>query len=171
MIAIAVCCARTGITRYVMDEEALRAELLRRESAISGGAVWFYWIAGLSVLNCLVTLVGWHWNFLVGLGIMQLAEGLFQEPSPLVRGLGVVLNLAAAGVFLWLGSQARKRARWAFRTGFVLYFLDSLIFLVLGEFTSLGFHGLALFMILGGYRSIKKASAIAARIDQLQTRA
>lgn len=153
-----------------MDEEALRAELSRRESAISGGAVWFYWIAGISVLSCLVSFGGRDWNFLIGLGIVQLIEGLFQEPSPLVRGLGVVLNLVAAGLFFWLGLQARKRARWAFMTGFILYFLDSLIFLVLGEFASLGFHGLALFMILGGYRSIKKASVLAARLDQLHIR-
>jgi hypothetical protein len=155
----------------VMDEEALRAELLRRESAISGGAAWFYWIAVVSVLGCAVTILGRDWNFLIGLGIMQLIAGLSQEPFPLVRGLGVVVHLAAAGLFVWLGFWARKRARWAFMAGFLLYFLDSLIFLLLGEFASLGFHGLALFMLLGGYRSIKKASALAARIDQLHTRA
>lgn len=154
----------------VMNEEALRAEILRRESAIAGGAGWFNWIAGLSVLSSLLTIWGIDWNFLIGLGVVQLVEGLFQESFPLVRSLGVVLNLAAAGLFFWLGGKARKRAPWAFMAGFALYFLDSLIFLALGEFVSLGFHGLALFMILGGYRSIIKVRALAARIDRLPPR-
>jgi hypothetical protein len=154
-----------------MDEDALRTELSRRESAIAGGASWFFWIAGFSVLNSLVFFLGESWNFMMGLGLLQLAEGLLQEASPLLRALGLAFNLAAAGLFVLLGLQARKRARWAFLTGFTLYFLDSLVSLLLGEYASLGFHGLALFMILGGYRSINKASAIAARIDQLDTRA
>jgi hypothetical protein len=147
-----------------MNEEALRAELSRRESAISGASNWLYWIAGVSVLSSLTIFFGREWNFLIGLGIRQLVEGLFQEASPLVRGLGLAFHLAAAGLFFWLAGQARKRVRRAFLIGFILYFLDSLIFLALGQFESLGFHGLALCMILGGYRSIKKVGALATRV-------
>lgn len=151
-----------------MDEATLKTELLRRESAISSGANWFFWIAGLSVLNSLLSYFRGDWNFFIGLSGMHLVEVLAQKDSTLVRGLGLNLNLGAALLFCWLGLLARKRNRRAFMAGFIVYLADSLVFLGLGDNASLGFHALGLFMILGGYRSVPKAAALACRLEQKQ---
>src|SRR5574340_77246 len=39
------------------------------------GANWFYWIAGLSVVNSVIVLFGGAWYFLVGLGATQFVDG------------------------------------------------------------------------------------------------
>src|SRR5216117_2936789 len=38
---------------------------------LKSGASWFYWIAGLSLINSIVAFTGGQWAFLFGLGITQ----------------------------------------------------------------------------------------------------
>ncbi|MGV3503867.1 MAG: hypothetical protein ACO1O1_09165 [Adhaeribacter sp.] len=151
----------------MMNEAALKTELLKRESAIASGANWFFWIAALSVLNSLLNYFYGNWNFFVGLSGMHLVDMFVQKDATLLRGLGLNLNLGAALLFCWLGLLARKRNRRAFLAGFLLYLADSLVFLLLADSASLGFHALGLFMIVGGYRSVPKAAALACRLEQV----
>ena len=46
------------------------------ERAVSGGASWFYWIAGLSLVNSAIVLFGGQWNFIVGLGVTQIIDAI-----------------------------------------------------------------------------------------------
>lgn len=39
---------------------------LERHSRI--GARWFYWVAGVSLVNTVVALAGQHWRLIIGLG-------------------------------------------------------------------------------------------------------
>ncbi|MGV3640599.1 MAG: hypothetical protein ACO1NZ_08785 [Adhaeribacter sp.] len=142
--------------------------MLRRESAIASGANWFFWIAGLSVLNSLLSYFYGDWNLFIGLSGMHLVDLLAQKETTLLRGLGLNLNLGAALLFCWLGLLARKRNRRAFMAGFLFYLADSLVFLMLADSASLGFHALGLFMILGGYRSVPKAATLAYQLKQEQ---
>ena len=40
------------------------------------GASWFYWIAGASVVNTIIFLFGGNLNFIVGLGVTQVINGI-----------------------------------------------------------------------------------------------
>src|SRR5207253_1864194 len=53
---------RTGAT----GEERKTLERQRRN-----GAQWFYWIAGLSLINAAIALAGQEWRFILGLGVTR----------------------------------------------------------------------------------------------------
>ncbi|MBN2016508.1 hypothetical protein JW766_06800 [Candidatus Dojkabacteria bacterium] len=127
---------------------------------VNSGANWFYWIAGLSLVNSVVYIVGGGLYFVVGLGITQLVEGFL---SPLGTG-GILFSLAfdifVAGIFALFGLFARKGKNWAFITGMVLYFFDTLLFLLVFDVFSILFHLFALFQLFMGLRAnlkLKKA--------------
>jgi len=124
------------------------------------GSKWFYWIAGLSILNSVVLLVGGSLNFLIGLGITQLVdalslvivEGISPEAALVVRVVAFVFNLLVAGFFVGLGILS-KRSKWGFIVGMVIYALDALIFLIGPDFFSIAFHLLALSGLYGGLKA------------------
>ena len=150
------------------DQQALAAAREKLARSVKSGANWFYWIAGLSLVNSVVHLTGGGLNFIVGLGITQvvdaIAAGVAQGTTgPLVgaaRAFAIVLDVVAAGVFALLGRQANKQRSWAFGVGMVLYTLDGLIFVVAQDWLSLAFHAFALYGIWSGYSSLKKLASV-----------
>lgn len=149
----------------VLTEEQERAvEIEKYRSAFLSGANWFFWIAGLSLVNSLIILFNGEWSFVVGLGATQIVDGIASvvaeetEPSAvmIVRTVALVLDIGIACVFVLFGWLARKRMGWAFILGMLLYFIDGLIFLLVQDWLSIGFHAFALFCIFGGYASMKK---------------
>jgi hypothetical protein len=144
------------------QEKAVEIEKLR--SAFLSGANWFFWIAGLSLVNSLIILFSGEWSFVVGLGATQIVDGIASvvaedvEPNMvmIVRIVGLALDVMIALVFVLFGWLARKRMGWAFILGMLLYFVDGLIFLLVQDWLSIGFHAFALFCIFGGYASMKR---------------
>ncbi|MCP4641532.1 MAG: hypothetical protein GY851_13905 [bacterium] len=155
-------------------------ELTRRHR---NGANWFYWIAGLSLVNSIVLLVGGGFAFVVGLGITQLVDIIAMEvaraimedgvsspqtPTAIVTGIKLAafaFDVVVAAVVVLFGWLANKRYGWAFILGMVLYLLDGLLFLLIGDFLSAGFHAFALYGLLMGYTALKplrEAEALAA---------
>ena len=49
------------------------------EGGFHSGANWFYWIAGLSLVNTILLYTGSEWVFVVGLGVTQLIDGIAIE--------------------------------------------------------------------------------------------
>jgi hypothetical protein len=47
----------------------------------------------------------------------------------------------------------------------LLYFVDGLIFLLVQDWLSIGFHAFALFCIFGGYASMKKLAQLEAQSE------
>ena len=142
-----------------------RADLearVRAENRVAGGASWFYWIAGLSILNSAIVALGWKWTFLVGLGVTQFVDGVAigvaqyvgGQGGTIVRLVAFVVDVAVACVFVLFGYLARSRHRWAFVVGMVLYGLDALIFLLFREYWSVAFHALALGGLYGGLKAL-----------------
>ena len=43
---------------------------------VKRGANWFYWIAGLSVVNSIMFIAGANFQFVVGLGVTQIINAL-----------------------------------------------------------------------------------------------
>ena len=67
-----------------------------------------------------------------------------------------MMTLLWSALVVLFGWLARKRMGWAFILGMLLYFVDGLIFLLVQDWLSIGFHAFALFCIFGGYASLKK---------------
>jgi len=142
-------------------------EQLRLEGTLRNGASWFYWIAGLSVVNTAIILSGGQWSFIVGLGITQVIDSVAHHVT-LEAEAGTVLvakvmaggfDLLVAGMFVLFGWLACQRKAWAFVVGMVLYALDGMLFLLVSDFLSLGFHGFALFCIFAGFQALRKLEA------------
>lgn len=137
---------------------------LKVEKQLQSGADWFFWIAGLSLINSIILFTGSEWGFIVGLGITRIIDSIglviAEEAGVAGKIIAFVFDIIAAGVFVLFGVFARKRYKWAFVVGMVLYALDGLIFLLVGDFLSIAFHVFALFCIYGGFKAIKKLSEI-----------
>lgn len=128
------------------------------------GAAWFYWIAGLSIVNTMIFYFGGSMAFFAGLGITQLIDAIVAQISlsgefPVVRVIAVVIDVLIAGFFLLVGLWASKLNLVAFAVGIVLYVLDGLLVLVLGAYFEAGFHVLALFFIVRGLLAARRAGA------------
>ena len=133
----------------------LQYEIAEQTAKSYSGANWFFWIAGLSLVNSVIVLMNGQWSFLAGLGVTQIIDGMAQALLPRLGTtatvLALVMDLAAAGVVVTFGLMARQGHGWAFILGMILYALDGLIFLLVGALLSLAFHAYALYCIYRGY--------------------
>lgn len=145
-----------------MEEEQINSaqEQMQIEQQLKGGANWFYWIAGLSIINTALVISGSDMTFIVGLGITQIISAIGLMLTESIGSLGHIIAfvfcLIASGVFAMFGIFANKRHLWAFIVGMVLYALDGLLFLIVQDWLSIGFHVFALFCIFSGLKAQRK---------------
>lgn len=139
------------------QDSVLAAQIQQKlvlQARMKGGANWFYWIAGLSAINCAIVLSGSNWHFLAGLGITDIISYIAQKAGSTGTLIGIVLNALALGVFVMFGAFANKKQTWAFIVGMLFYGLDALIFLLAGpDILSIAFHAFALFQIFKGMQA------------------
>ncbi len=67
------------------------------------------------------------------------------------------------------GYFSRKRQIWAFITGIIFYAVDGLLFFIVEDLLSIGFHALAIFFIIVGINAhfkLKKLEQDAGNPDQ-----
>jgi hypothetical protein len=133
-----------------VDDKRDRLLRLRRS-----GALWFYWVAGLSVVNSLASLTGQQWRFILGLGITQLADALAVHSG---RGIGAVavMDAVIVGGFVLLGRFAQRGRVWAFGVGAAIYALDGLIFVGLRDWIGVAFHVFVLVMTVRGLDAARR---------------
>lgn len=118
---------------------------------IQKAANWFFWIAGLSLINSLIFYFSTGIYFVVGLGITQSVDGIF---AGLMNGhswIALIPSLIISGFFIYIGYRSRKYDKWAFVVGVVFYTLDALLYLYFREWLAVGFHIFALVMISRGF--------------------
>ena len=120
------------------------------ESRLNSGAGWFFWIAGLSLINSIIVLLGSDWYFVIGLAYTQIIDEIIGS------GISFFFDLIVAGIFVFFGIFAKKRNIWSFVVGMILYGLDGLVFLLVGEYLSFGFHIFALYFIYGGLNASRQ---------------
>ena len=130
-----------------------RAIIAKSEPEIQRGANWFWWIAGLSIVNTVMIHSGSDRNFVIGLGFTLIADTMFREYMLIAFAIDAVALAIIAG----LGFFSRKGYLWAFITGIVLYSLDALIYLAFQDWMSVAFHGLALFYMIRGAKKLHAA--------------
>jgi hypothetical protein len=161
-------------------ETDLQAQAAKHADALAkthrDGSGWFFWIAGLSLVNSAVILAGSEWSFLIGLGVTQFIDGiaLAVADEAGVEGLSVIsviaflLDLVVAGTFVMWGVLSRKKHLWAYVVGMVLYALDGLLFLLVGDIPSLGFHVFALFFIFKGFSACRQLKRLESLVSGLE---
>ena len=120
------------------------------------GGDWFFWIAGLSLVNSVMLYIHSPIGVFFGLGTTELID--FSAPSVVVA-LG--LDIVAAGFFALYGIFARRGARWAFLVGMVFYLLDALIILLFThQYLEVAAHAYALFRIFQGFQGAQRLSQL-----------
>jgi len=129
------------------------------EARMKSGASWFYWIAGLSLINSIAAFSGGDWRFILGLGITQIIDALGNEFGGAGRIMVLVLDLIVAGIFILFGVFAHKRHAWAFVTGMVLFALDGVVFMVVQDWLGVGFHVFVLYCFFRGLKACRELNA------------
>lgn len=140
--------------------QAVSAELTRR---MKGGAANFFWIAGLSAINTVLSIVGSDTRFVIGLGLTQIVDAIayyagleVPEARVILTLIAVLIDLVVIGLFALFGYFAARGRRWAFLIGMILYVIDALLMLAFQDWLGLGFHIFFLFGLFGGLRALNE---------------
>ena len=127
------------------------------------GAKNFYWIAGLSVVNSLITAFGGNFYLVMGMAITlvvdYIAVGMVQEVPEMrmiFTVIAVVISLILSGITALFGFLAVKGKSWAYITGMVFYGIDTLIMLVLQDWVGFAFHLFFLYALFTGLRALNQ---------------
>lgn len=119
------------------------------------GANWFFWIAGLTLITSLITLGGGNWRFLISLGVTQMIDGIAHVTSEQLGGatkvIGLVLDIFITALFVLFGVLAGKKMLWAYLVGMIVFGLDGLLSLLIGDWIGIGAHLFVLFFMGKGY--------------------
>jgi hypothetical protein len=119
--------------------------------AVKRGANWFYWIAGLSLVNTIVAITGGNFHFVLGLGITEAFR------SPQARMVGYFIDMLVLGFFLMCGYMAGKFHKWAFVMGMGFYALDAALTAMAQDWISFAFHVYAIVCIWRGFSQVNAA--------------
>ncbi len=150
------------ISLGAIEESARIEQRLRLESQHRNGASWFYWIAGLSIINSIAAFAGSEWGFIFGLAITQVVDALAKMAEGSVATIAaLVIDVFIAGVLVFLGVFARKGHIWAYWVGMVLYTLDGIVSLIATFWLGVLFHAFALYCIYQGLAAQKQLRALA----------
>lgn len=134
---------------------------------VRSSASWFWWVAGLSLANSVATMTDAGYGMVLGLGITQLVDalffygvdGAFEAPSAGGRVFHAAAVLALAGLFVGFGFLSRRFVAWAFGAGMAVYAADALLFVLAGDWVGVGFHAFVLFMLWGGFGTLRAMRA------------
>ena len=148
-----------------MEVEKLKEELTKKEKAVKAAAIWFYIIAGLSVIFSIEVVYSQRGDS-VPSGITQMVNSIFYESTVALKLIGFISNLFVAGIFVIIGYLSRKLNKQALIMGMILYALDGLLLLIFQGFWALGLHLLVLLMINRGYEKIKLAQELKLNIKK-----
>jgi hypothetical protein len=135
-----------------------KALVAQSDPEIMSGATWFWWIAGLSIVNSVMIHSGSETTLAIGLAVTLLADIIFKEYQLIAFGVDAL----ALGVIFALGFMARRGHFWAFVTGIVLYLLDGVIYVLMQSWMAVALHGLALFYMIRGAAKLRSALKAAA---------
>lgn len=152
-------------------EEPKQIKLFKLEKQFKSGANWFYLIGGLSIVNSLLILSGKNLSFIIGLGATQLVDGMMlsimeETGAPAFKYIGFGFDVIIAGIYVVIGFFANKQYKAAFILGMIFYVLDGLIFLLVMDILSIGFHVFVLLCIFVGLKKLMQLEKLR-RVPQL----
>ncbi len=119
------------------------------------GANWFYWIAGLTLVNSIIAVGGGDWRFLISLGTTQVIDAFGSALAAELGGapvvIGLVLDTFITALFVFFGVLAGKKHLWAYLIGMVVFGLDGLLSLMISDLIGVAAHVFVLFFMIRGY--------------------
>lgn len=130
---------------------SVRVALVRAHPRIGRAARWFWWIAGLSVVNSVVSHAGGSMHFVVGLAATQIIDAVFRS----LPVLAIVLEIGALAFFVVAGALAQRGWLSAFVAAGVLYALDGAIFACFRDWLPAAFHAYVLCHLFVGWRDLR----------------
>ncbi len=153
------------IARIAAAMEALKA-------AGNNGANWFFWIAGLSLVNTVIAHAGGESHFIVGLAITAIVDAIASgigktepEAATTVMVIAIGFSVFVAVMSVVFGWLSRKRILWIFGIGMFLYLLDGLLYLLIGDYLSGAFHGYALFSMFTGFNAYRQLNKLESALE------
>lgn len=134
-----------------------KAEIARSSPRVQKSANWFWWIAGLSIVNSISSHAEGGMHFVVGLGFTEVADAIFHS----LQAVAYLIDVFAVGFFVAIGFFARKGNVWAFIVGGIFYAIDASIYAYFQEWLPVAFHAYALFWIYQGFSQLRALYASA----------
>ena len=151
----------TAVPPTVTPEMKQLALKMVVQARLKGAASWFYWIAGLSLINSIIVMAGGKVHFIIGMGVTTVVDVVAKQAGGVGLVAGMVVNVFVAAVCAAFGVLGNRRKTWAMWVGMVLYALDGLLLLLFQDWLSVAFHGYALFRISQGLGAIRELEALA----------
>jgi hypothetical protein len=121
-------------------------------------------IAGLSMLNSVLTMSGTSFHFIFGLGVTEIVDAIGRHSGTTGSALGLIVNVFIAGLFLLFWNFARRGEKWAFLAGMALYAVDGMILIPFKDFLGVAFHAYALFRIYRGMQGVPMLEELQRRL-------
>ena len=143
-----------GLNTGLATSAGLVEQKLRAEQIVKSGAGWFLAIAGLSIVNSIMTMSGTSFHFIFGLGVTQIVDAIGAHSGTTGSVLGLIVNAFVAGIFVLFWYFGKQGKKWAFIVGMGLYLVDGLILLPFQDWLGAAFHGWALYRIYNGMLGI-----------------
>jgi hypothetical protein len=139
------------------------------QTRVDRSARWFYWVAGLTVVNSVCFILKAQLYFPVGLGIVQGIDGLvmyitndvFHQYLGIAQAIGLALEVVTAGIFAGFCELSRRRSWW-FVVGMSLYALDGLLYLAINDWIGVGMHLFVLYFMYLGFRAARTLNKLKA---------
>jgi hypothetical protein len=158
------------VPSQVEQGEGVKAQLIRQ---MQNSAKNFYWIAGLSFVNSLITAFGGEFYLVMGMAstlfVDYLAVGMAEEAPELrlvFTGVALIVSLILSGIIALFGFLAIKGRRWSFVVGMLFYGVDTLIMAAFQEWKGVLIHLFFLYALFTGLRAL---SQLKKTDDQSQT--
>lgn len=130
------------------------AELSQRYRS---GSNWFYWIAGLTLITSIISLLGGGWRFFLSLGTTQLIDAVgslaSEQLGNATKVIALVLDIFITAAFAAFGALAHKKLLWAYMLGMAVFLLDGLVSLLIVDWIGVIVHVLVLYWMFRGYQA------------------
>ncbi len=123
-----------------------------QDAIVLSAARWFWWIAGLSLVNTVLFHAGSDTNFAIGLGLTTLTNVLFAQQI----AVSIAIAAVTIGFYFFVGLMAQRERLWAFYLGLGVYALDALIYVRFEDWMPVAFHALACFYIGKGAMRLRE---------------
>ena len=151
--------AATGMGLQNPASAQAAIQLANVKARIRVSADWFFWIAGLSLINSLLMEFGGGIHFVIGLGMTEVVDAVMAKQAS-AHVTGWVVNIVIAGVFALFAKFGREGSKGAFIVGMVVYAADALLMAKFQVWLGVAFHAYALYRIylgLAGVNALESA--------------
>lgn len=133
------------------------------DPSVLSSARWFWWIAGLSLVNLFLFYSGSNTSFVIGLAMTAVTSAIFSEQMV----VGLVVAVLIIGFYGVIGFCAQREKLWAFYLGLAVYVVDALIYMYVQDWLSVAFHGYVIFHLFRGIASLRgRTVAVPAATEQ-----